>query len=72
MCCGVAQDDLLVRVGADGYEEALDQPHARPMDFTGRPMRSMVFVGPEGYGSEEALRQWVGRGLAFVLSLPAK
>ncbi len=35
MCCGVTNDDLMVRVGADGLEDALDQPHARPMDFTG-------------------------------------
>ena len=30
MCCGVTNDDLMVRVGADGLEDALDQPHARP------------------------------------------
>ena len=35
MCCGGATDDLVVRVGAEQYEEALAEPHARPMDFTG-------------------------------------
>jgi hypothetical protein len=25
---------------------ALDQPHVRPMDFTSRPMKGMVFVEP--------------------------
>ena len=44
MCCGETNDDLMVRVGADGLEDALDQPHARPMDFTGRPMKGFVFV----------------------------
>ena len=29
MCCGETNDDLMVRVGADGLEDALDQPHAR-------------------------------------------
>ena len=38
MCCGVIDDNLVVRVGPDGYEDALAQPNARPMDFTGRPM----------------------------------
>ena len=28
-------------IGADGAEHALDQPHVRPMDFTGRPMKSV-------------------------------
>ena len=37
MCCGVEQDRLMVRVGPDRYDEALGRPHARVMDFTGRP-----------------------------------
>ncbi len=38
MCCGVLQNDLVVRVGPARYEETLAQPHARPMDFTGKPL----------------------------------
>lgn len=71
MCCGVTNDDLMVRVGADGLEDALDQPHARPMDFTGRPMKGFVFVDAAALG-DEALRQWVQRGVTFAGSLPAK
>ena len=58
MCCGVTNDDLMVRVGADGLEDALDQPHARPMDFTGRPMKGFVFVDAGAVG-DRVLRQWV-------------
>ena len=73
MCCGLTGDDLLmVRVGPDQYEDSLGQPHARPMDFTGRPMRGMVFVDGEGFQSESALREWVGRGMKFVNTLPHK
>ena len=39
MCVGIVRDDLMVRVGPDSYEAALDLPHAREMDFTGRTMR---------------------------------
>ena len=46
MVGGVVNDDLMVRVGPDGYEDALKQPHARPMDFTGKPLKGMVYVGP--------------------------
>ena len=72
MCCGVINDDLMVRVGPEGFEDALAQPHARLMDFTGRPMTGFVFVGPEGTQTESTLLEWVLRGLAFAESLPAK
>jgi hypothetical protein len=52
MCCGIVGKDLVVRTGPDHYEEALSQPHARPMDFTGRPMRRVpVDSGPKGLDS---------------------
>ena len=44
MCCGVQEDKLMVRVGPERHEAALGRPGARPMDFTGRPMRGMVYV----------------------------
>ena len=40
MACGIVGTDLMLRVGEDGADAALDQPHVRPMDFTHRPMRS--------------------------------
>jgi len=45
MCCGIVGEDLVVRVGAERHEQALSQPHARAMDFTGRPMTGFVYVG---------------------------
>jgi TfoX/Sxy family transcriptional regulator of competence genes len=71
MACGVLGDDLMLRLGADGAESALEQPHVRPMDFTGRPMKGMVFVDPAGLRGA-ALRRWVGRAVSFVASLPPK
>lgn len=72
MFCGVTRDDLMVRVGPDRVEQALDSPAARPMDFTGRPMKGMAFVGPEGYQTDEQLRAWVEQTLAYVRSMPPK
>jgi len=73
MFCGVLQEELLVRVGPDGHQEALAKPHARPMEFTGLGrMKGMVFVGPDGVESDEDLSDWIGRGVDFGLSLPAK
>ena len=72
MCCGIVGKDLMVRVGADQHEDALSLPHARPMDFTGRPMKGFVFVESDGLDSNEHLKEWVHRGLRFVSTLPPK
>ena len=72
MSCGVINDDLMVRVGPDSHQASLALPHARPMDFTGRPMKGMVFVGPEGINDYGALSGWIDRGVTFAQSLPKK
>ncbi len=46
MCCGVLKEDFVARIGPEAYESALDEPHVRPMDFTGRPIKGYVYVGP--------------------------
>jgi TfoX/Sxy family transcriptional regulator of competence genes len=72
MCVGVVGDELMVRAGPDAYAEALAQPHAREMDFTGRAMKGFVYIACEGFEADADLEQWVGRGVAFAASLPAK
>lgn len=72
MCCCVTGRSLMVRVGPQGYDEALEMPHAGPMDMTGRPMRGWVVVEPEGLTSDASLREWVDLGLQFAGTLPAK
>jgi TfoX/Sxy family transcriptional regulator of competence genes len=71
MFCGVVKDTLMVRLGPDGAGRALDQPHVRPMDFTGRPMKGMVFVKPAGLEGA-ALRHWVDAAAGYVRGLPPK
>ena len=72
MCCCVTDKGLMVRVGPEGYAEALALPHAGVMDLTGRPMRGWVMVQPAGLESDADLNQWVGRGAEFAATLPAK
>ena len=66
MCCGLTQSGFMVRVGPAQHAQALAEPHARAMDFTGRPMKGMVYVSPDGLKTDVALADWVQRGLAFV------
>jgi len=71
MCCGIVGRNLVVRVGPDGYDDALRRPHARPMDFTGRPMRGFVYVGPAECRTARTLLGWVERAVRFARSLPS-
>ena len=72
ICVGVTNDDLMVQVRTKEHESLLALPHARPMDFTGRPMKGFVFVGLEGTEKAESLEECVGRGVGFAQTLPKK
>ena len=72
LACGVLGEELIARVGPDAYDEAIAEPHTREFDFTGRPMRNVVVVGPAALESDEDLAGWVDAGADFAASLPAK
>lgn len=72
MLCGVEQDNLVIRVGPEQYETALKRKHARPMDFTGRPLKGFIYVSRKGYQSASSLRSWIDIALDFAGSLPKK
>jgi TfoX/Sxy family transcriptional regulator of competence genes len=72
MVCGVVKDDLMVRVGPDAYEKSLRRAHARPMDFTGRPMDGFVYVAAAGLKSAASLKSWIGAGVAHARTLQPK
>lgn len=71
MCCGVLKQDLVLRVEPEKAARYLAEPHARPMDFTGRPMKNFLYVGPKGCAGS-GLGKWLKRSIAFALSLPPK
>ena len=72
MCCGVINEDLMLRLGPEGAAKALDDAHVRPMDFTGRPMKGYVYIAKEGLRREAKLRERIRAALDFVATLPAK
>ena len=69
MCVGIdidknsGEDRLMVRVGKGFYQEALEKPGARKMDFTGKPMTGYVYVYPEGLTDDGSLEFWVKKSL---------
>jgi TfoX/Sxy family transcriptional regulator of competence genes len=72
MAVGIVGDDLMVRLDPADAERALAEPHTRPMDFTGRPAKNMVFVDAEGTAGDADLAGWVDAGADFASSLPPK
>ncbi len=72
MAVGIIGEDLMVRLDPADAEAALREPHTRPMDFTGKPMKNMVYVDPEGTANDEELARWVEAGADYAMSLPRK
>ncbi|MBF0171695.1 MAG: TfoX/Sxy family protein [Nitrospinae bacterium] len=72
MLCGVTRDTLMLRVGPDAYATLLHEPGAREMDFTGKPMKGMLYVAPDAVADARSLSRWIARAVAFVGTLPSK
>jgi TfoX/Sxy family transcriptional regulator of competence genes len=72
MCCGVHGDDVILRIDPESAEDALREPHVRIFDMTGRPMKGWLLVGSDAVASDEQLRSWISKGVAFAGSLAAK
>ena len=63
---------LLLRVGANRYQEALADPHCRAMDFSGKTITGFVHIDPPGLEEDAYLRRWLELSLSFVLAQPPK
>lgn len=72
MCCGVDGGRLMLRVGPERYDKVLERAHARPMDFTGRPLKGFVFVAPAGVKTKRQLESWLALALENIDSLPPR
>ena len=72
MAVGVSGSRLMARVGPAWYDQALRLPHVNPMDITGRPMRGLVIVLPEGLETDAQLAAWLDRSKQWVDTLPDK
>lgn len=70
MACGIVGNKLMLRVGPARYDELLAKPHVEPMDFTGRPMRGMIYVSAPGTRTEAALRKWIDLAMHVAETSP--
>jgi hypothetical protein len=66
------KSDLMLRLTPEIAAAALHEPHTKPMDFTGKPMRSMIYVDPAGIVSDSSLERWVRCAEQVARTLPPK
>ena len=65
MCVGEQSARLMVRFDPAREEEILSRPGARPMEFTGRPMKGYAFVDCDSLKSDKVLADWIDLALSF-------
>ena len=72
MCCGVTDDKVCLRLGNEGAAAALQEAAVREMDFTGKPIKSMVYLTAGIHTDQRKLKGWINRAVKFVSALPPK
>ena len=72
MVCGIVGTALMLRIGEEASEAALQQAFVRPMDFTGRTLRGYVYVDPPALDDDVDLGLWIAAARDFVEQLPPK
>ncbi|QDU09315.1 TfoX/Sxy family protein [Gimesia aquarii] len=72
MCCGITHQELMLRLGEKNTAKALEESFTREMDFTGKPIKSMIYVERPGFEDDADLKYWVNQAVKFVQSLPPK
>jgi TfoX/Sxy family transcriptional regulator of competence genes len=71
MFAGIVGSELMVRIGSEAAQRALELDHVREMDFTGRPMKNMIFVQPAGLRGP-ALERWITAAADHARTLARK
>lgn len=65
MCIGVDKDRLMVRTNPNDFEVHIKTKGCIPMDFTGKIMKSFVFVMPEGIDADKDLSIWLDIAITY-------
>jgi TfoX/Sxy family transcriptional regulator of competence genes len=65
MCIGVEKERLMLRIGPERYDEAMEKEGCQPMDFTGKVMKGYVFVDADAVTTKKKLEYWVALALEY-------
>jgi hypothetical protein len=72
MLVGVWKRSLMAQVGDKKIEGALLEPHVSRFDITGRAIKGLILVAPEGIDDDDQLKDWIQRAVKFVGKVPGK
>jgi TfoX/Sxy family transcriptional regulator of competence genes len=72
MLGGVYKDFLILRLGVENANKALESPFVKPFDITGRAMKGWVMVEGAGFDTDSKLEVWLNQAKEFVKTLPPK
>lgn len=72
LCCVTKENGLMVRVGKEVEEKALQLPHAKPCDGAGHKMPGFILIASEGVSQDKTLKAGLKLALDYVSTLPAK
>ena len=67
MCVGIIKNELMARIGAEKYAEALSKEGCKEMTFTGRPMKGYVDLNEDALDLDVDLEYWIQLALDFYL-----
>jgi TfoX/Sxy family transcriptional regulator of competence genes len=65
MCVCVSGDEMMVRIGAEASETALENNSVRQMIMRGKPMNDYVYVSEEGFNNQKDFDNWIKLALEF-------
>lgn len=65
MALGVEKERLMVRLDPARYDEVMEKPGCKPMDFTGKIMKGYVFVDIDVLTTKKKLDYWVQLALEY-------
>lgn len=66
------EGSMLVRVGKEGMQAALERMGASRMEMGSRTMNGFVLVSGDAIEEDYVLGEWLDRARAFVRTLPKK
>lgn len=72
MCCGVRDEELILRLGYELARKALESGKASLFNATGRPINSFITIPQEKLKTPAKLKKWVKVALEFNRTLPPK
>jgi TfoX/Sxy family transcriptional regulator of competence genes len=72
MSVGIWKDHLILRLGVEGAEVAMERDEVEPFNITGKAMKGWVMIAERALDEDATLKTWVDQSLEFVAGLPPK